>query len=492
MGIFFIGSPSVHVEFHGGEGFPLEIADVDRGIFPAEDAVHVRTDVRLAGEAGADVGRNMETDVFPRSARLVARPDAGITLGPGPAVQGDDERAAVVPVIGHDLGNIRNAVQAEGIAGSDPGDVRFQYAHPGIPDFLDDVTLQKGAYLRFGVQVRLGPQAYFHPVFQSVVCQAFQVCNVPVQSIRLSVPGAVAVVREEPAQRHVMGLVTVDHGAGGKLVVVQLSVQGFPDSPVVLLAFLVSLAVFKQDAFFIFLPVVPVVGIQMTLVEGEFGQQHGISRQLVKLSQQVDRSVVNHEEDIQIVFIMAEIDGAFFFGAKVILPLLERMPQKAVAVRGPVEGSGGGYASVRPTVLVFNGNYFSLVREAAVLHASSVEVFLRPRFQGQGGFAFFKEDGSRLLNSHGFGFQVNDFDEGSLLVNFHPDFSRGDRDRIPFGADIQSGNGLPGLVDQYFSFGLRLRIPDNSSRIVAEKAEDVVPVKVEGHPVVFPEQHLDC
>ena len=84
----------------------------------------------------------------------------------------------------------------------------------------------------------------------------------------------------------------------------------------------------------------------MTLVEGEFGQQHGISRQLVKLSQQVDRSVVNHEEDIQIVFIMAEIDGAFFFGAKVILPLLERMPQKAVAVRGPVEGSGGGYVQL--------------------------------------------------------------------------------------------------------------------------------------------------
>ena len=63
MGILLIGSPAVHVQFHGGERFPLEIADVHQRVLSAENAVHVRTDIGLPGKAGADVGGNMETDI---------------------------------------------------------------------------------------------------------------------------------------------------------------------------------------------------------------------------------------------------------------------------------------------------------------------------------------------------------------------------------------------------------------------------------------------
>lgn len=72
-----------------------------------------------------------------------------------------------------------------------------------------------------------------------------------------------------------MGLVAVHHGAAGKLVIVQLPVQGFLNASVILLAFLVPFSVLKQDALLVFLPVIPVVGVQVALVKGELGQQDG-------------------------------------------------------------------------------------------------------------------------------------------------------------------------------------------------------------------------
>ena len=80
-----------------------------------------------------------------------------------------------------------------------------------------------------------------------------------------------------------MGLVTVHDGAAGKLVIIQFPVQGFLNASVILLAFLVPFPVLKQDAFFIFLPVIPVLGVQMPLVKGELGQQNGSAGKLVEI-----------------------------------------------------------------------------------------------------------------------------------------------------------------------------------------------------------------
>ena len=87
MRILRIGSPAVHVQLHRRKGLPLEIADVDRYILSTEDTVHIRGDVRLSGKAGTDVGRDVETDVFPFASGLVARPYARIALGTCPSVQ---------------------------------------------------------------------------------------------------------------------------------------------------------------------------------------------------------------------------------------------------------------------------------------------------------------------------------------------------------------------------------------------------------------------
>lgn len=84
---------------------------------------------------------------------------------------------------------VRHSVQSEGIAGSYPCHVGFEYTHTGITDFFHDVTLQQGAYTFLRVQVRLCPEAYFHSVLTGVVSQAFQIGDVAVQCFRLSVSG---------------------------------------------------------------------------------------------------------------------------------------------------------------------------------------------------------------------------------------------------------------------------------------------------------------
>ena len=101
-----------------------------------------------------------------------------------------------------------------------------------------------------------------------------------------------------------MILVTVDHGTGGELVVVLFTVQRFLDTAIVFLAFLVAFAVFEQDAFFVFHPIVAVVSVQVSLIESELGQQYRVAGQLVEIVQQGDRAVADHVESIQIVCIV--------------------------------------------------------------------------------------------------------------------------------------------------------------------------------------------
>ena len=108
--------------------------------------------------------------------------------------------------------------------------------------------------------------------------RTFQVLDIPVQRFRLSVAGAVAIVRQQPTERHIVLLVSVDDGTGRELVVVLLAIERLLDTAVVLLAFLVAFAVFEKNTFFILFPVVAVVGVQVAFVETELGQQYRITR----------------------------------------------------------------------------------------------------------------------------------------------------------------------------------------------------------------------
>ena len=144
------------------------------------------------------------------------------------------------------------------------------------------------------MQVGLCPKSDFHSVLAGIIAQAFQVGDVAVQCFRLSIACAVAVIREQPAEGHVVVPVAVDNGTCRELVVVFLTVQGFFDAAVVFLALLITFSVFEEDSFLILFPIVTVVGVEMPFVETEFGQQDGISRQLVKIIQQGDGSVVDH------------------------------------------------------------------------------------------------------------------------------------------------------------------------------------------------------
>ena len=87
MGVLFVGAPAIHIQLHGGKCFPLEITYIDCRILSTKDSVHIRADIRLAGQTGTYISRDVKTDIFPFASGLVARPDAGITLCACPAVQ---------------------------------------------------------------------------------------------------------------------------------------------------------------------------------------------------------------------------------------------------------------------------------------------------------------------------------------------------------------------------------------------------------------------
>ena len=176
----------------------MEITHVDRRMLSAEDAVHIRADVGLSRETAADVGGDMESDILPVAARLVARPDACIALRASPSVQRDDEGACIVAIVGHELRHIGHAVEPERIARAHPGHVGLQHPYPRIAHLLDDVALQQGADPLLGMEVRLGPEADFHSFGVGIVGQPLQVLDIAVERFRLAVACSVAIIGEQP------------------------------------------------------------------------------------------------------------------------------------------------------------------------------------------------------------------------------------------------------------------------------------------------------
>ena len=211
--IFGIRAPSVHVEFHGREGFPLELAHVDRNVLSAENTIEVGGDVRLPRKTRADERGDVETDVLPIAARLIATPNTGVALCSRPTVERDDEGTSAVAVLRHDASDVGHAVEAEGIAPAHPSHVGLEHAYTGIAYLFDDVALKECFDAVFGMEVTLCPQSDFHTLRASVVTKLFKVLNIAVECCRLSVTGAVAVVGKEPSEWHVIVEITVNCGA---------------------------------------------------------------------------------------------------------------------------------------------------------------------------------------------------------------------------------------------------------------------------------------
>ena len=326
----------------------------------------------------------MEADIFPVATRLVAAPNACIALRAGPAVERDDKRAGIAAILGHDFAHVGHAVQAEAITCAHPSHVGLEHAHAGIAHFFHNVSLQQGFDTLFGVQVALRPKSDFHTLAAGVFAKLFQVLDVAVERGGLSVACAVAVVGQEPAERHVVGEIAVDGGAGGELIVVLLAVEAFLDAAVVLLALVVAFAVLvEHEAVFGRRPIVAVVGVEVSFVEAKLRQQHGMARELVEVVEQLHGTVVHHKEHIEVALGVLQFHLARLRLTEVVSARLKRVPHQAVARRGPVEGRGRSHAAVDPVVGVFDGYLLPFVGKSAVLHAAAVEVFICPCAEGQ-------------------------------------------------------------------------------------------------------------
>ena len=228
LGRLDVRSPAVHVEHERGEGLPLVIARGDDGI-AAKDAVHIGADVGVAGQRLADVGGNMEADVLPVAAVLVARPDAGEALGARPAVERDDVRA-LVHALGHDVVGGLGSVECHGVAGADPCDVGLEGGHTALLDLGVEVAQQLPLRVRVAVgrEVGLRPQAGGHALARRVVGELLEVLDIGGNGVEallaaraigvhaaglakavLAVARAIPVIGQEVAQGHVVVHVAV-------------------------------------------------------------------------------------------------------------------------------------------------------------------------------------------------------------------------------------------------------------------------------------------
>ena len=377
MGILFVRTPPVHVELHRREGLPLEVSRIDRKVAASEDAIHVGSDVGLAGKTRTDICRDVETYVLPLAARLVSGPHTGITLRAGPPVERDDKWTGITAIVRHDLRNVGYAVQSERISGTDPCHVGLKHTHTRITHLLDDVALQQGAHLGFRMQVRLRPETDLDTLPAGIVAQRLQVADIAVEGLLLSVPGTVTVVGKQPSERHVVSRITVDHRTRRELIVVLLAVERLLHTAIVALALLVTLAVLEEYTLLILCPIVPVIRIQMSLIETELGQQHGIARKLVIVVQKRHGRRIHHNEEIEIIRIVRQRHTSRLRGPEIISTLAEGVPHDTITSRRPIERRRRSHTAVSPAVLVLDGDNLALVRKTAVLHAAAVEILLR-------------------------------------------------------------------------------------------------------------------
>ncbi len=259
-----ISSPPIHIELHGGVGLPLVVTYVDRYMLTTKDSIHITAHVGLTRQSATNVGRDMETDVFPLTTCLVTGPDTGIALRTCPAIKGDDEGTSLITVVRHHLSHICHAVQSKRITGTNPGHIGLQYAHTRIANLSYNITLQKGLDTLFGVQVTLGPKTYLYALLTGIFAKLLKILHVALQGLCLTITSTITIIGKEPAQRHVIVQITVYCGTGRELIVLLLSIQTFLYTSVVLLTLVVGLAILvchKTIAILSNCPIISVISI---------------------------------------------------------------------------------------------------------------------------------------------------------------------------------------------------------------------------------------
>ncbi|EJX02619.1 hypothetical protein EVA_09275 [gut metagenome] len=236
LGRLYIAAPTVHVEHERGEGLPLVVTRGDDRI-AAEDAVHVGTHVGVTRKGLPDERGDVEANVLPVAARLVARPDAGEALRSRPAVKRDDI-GTVMRLLGHDIIGALDAVERHGIAVADPGDVGLEGGHTAALDLVPKIAQELP--LRVGIAVRgeigLRPQAGGNALARSVIRELLEILDVRGNGVEallaagaigvhtarlcitvLTVTRTIAVIGQEITQRHIVVHVAIQTMARGEL-----------------------------------------------------------------------------------------------------------------------------------------------------------------------------------------------------------------------------------------------------------------------------------
>ncbi len=253
------------------------------------------------------------------------------------------------------------------------------------------------------------------------------------------------------------------------------------DATVVLLAFGVVFTVFEKYALAlgIFFPVVAVVGVEVTFIEAEFGQENGVTGELIIVVQEGDGTIVYHDKEIKIVRVVAETHLSGLFGAEVVRALFERIPKDTVTACRPVEWGRRAYTTVGPAIGVLYGYLLAAVGETSVLHAATIEVFALVGTERQCHFAFFESGGGCFFKNGASRRRVRDAYAAVRLVDGDGGLAGGEDVGAVAFVHVKRGDRLARLIDEDLGLGLGLRVAWNTALRVAEKADNVLAVEVE-------------
>ena len=189
---------------------------------------------------------------------------------------------------------------------------------------------------------------------------------------------------------------------------------------------------------------------------------------------------------------MGQHYGSFFRCTEIIFTRFECVPHKTIAVGRPVIRGRRGNTSIRPTVLVFNGNRFPFMREASVLHTAAIEVFTRIFFQSKDCFPFVIKNRFYFFECHFICDQIDHFQQGSIFIQFQSHFICADRNSVIIFFQRQRRDVFSGVINQDLCFRFGFRITKDSAIDILEHSEDVFPVKIIGYSLIVGEQDFYC
>ncbi len=326
-----IARPAGHAHQHGGEALPLQVAGEGLGA-ATEDRIDVTTGIGHAGQAGADQGRDVPTDVIPAAA-LVAGPGHRVALDAAPAHHRPQERARL-RVVQDAVERGLVGIHRELIALAGPGHVQLLHAAAGGAHFPGDL-----------VDAVLGPQ----PGLEAVLRQ-------PLHGLgQLFVAAAVTIVGQDPAAGHVVLTVLPGHavddirrGAGRAIAPAFGDAAGLLD--VVAVVVTVGVAIGERPAR------------QQTGAAGQRG---------VAVQQRVQ---AGPDEVVRIEAVFAVQQCGLVGLAQIVGAVAPRVAQHAPTARAQQHRRRVGTIALFPATGVRHLQFAALELEATVLLAAAVEV----------------------------------------------------------------------------------------------------------------------